>query len=137
MVIAGSGPAEAFLRARAAEASAAIAHFVISPSNALLYSLYQNAIAYVFPAVEDFGIMPVEAMACGAPTIVGSIGGARESVEIAGGGVVMDEFSKLGWLRAVEKASALDKTTVAGGVDAFSRENFIRRIQDWVGAAVA
>jgi len=36
--------------------------------------------SYVFPSVEDFGMMPVEAMAAGAPTIVNFAGGAREAV---------------------------------------------------------
>lgn len=40
----------------------------------------QRAKAFVFAAIEDFGITPVEAMACGTPIVALSEGGAKESV---------------------------------------------------------
>lgn len=45
-----------------------------------LPSLYQSAKALIFPAEEDFGIVPVEAMACGTPVLAYGRGGARDSV---------------------------------------------------------
>jgi glycosyltransferase involved in cell wall biosynthesis len=41
----------------------------------------RGAKAFVFAAEEDFGIMPVEAQACGAPVIAFGRGGALETVE--------------------------------------------------------
>lgn len=45
-----------------------------------LPGLYQGARALVFPAQEDFGIVPLEAMACGIPVIAYGRGGVRDSV---------------------------------------------------------
>lgn len=42
--------------------------------------LYRNARALVFPGVEDFGITPLEAQACGRPVIAMGAGGALETV---------------------------------------------------------
>ncbi|MBT3786147.1 glycosyltransferase, partial [bacterium] len=42
--------------------------------------LYQNAIAFLFPGEEDFGITPLEAQACGTPVIAYGRGGALETV---------------------------------------------------------
>lgn len=42
--------------------------------------LYQGAKALVFPAEEDFGIVPVEAMACGTPVLAYGRGGVRDTV---------------------------------------------------------
>lgn len=42
--------------------------------------LYRNARALVFPGVEDFGITPLEAQACGRPVIAMGEGGALETV---------------------------------------------------------
>lgn len=46
----------------------------------VLPSLYTGAKAFLFPAEEDFGLTPVEAMATGTPIIALGRGGARESV---------------------------------------------------------
>ena len=47
---------------------------------ARLVAEVQGAQAFVFAAEEDFGIAPVEAMACGTPVIAFGRGGAAESV---------------------------------------------------------
>ncbi len=47
---------------------------------ATLLSLMQRASAFVFNAEEDFGIVPVEAQACGTPVIAYGQGGVCESV---------------------------------------------------------
>ncbi len=42
--------------------------------------LYRNARAFINPQVEDFGITPIESMACGTPVLAYSQGGACETV---------------------------------------------------------
>ncbi len=49
-------------------------------ANEELRSYYQSARALVFPGEEDFGIVPVEAMAAGCPVIALGKGGALETV---------------------------------------------------------
>lgn len=49
-------------------------------SNEKFRSLYRRAKAMVMPGEEDFGITPVEAMACGTPVIALGVGGALDSV---------------------------------------------------------
>src|SRR5690349_9323260 len=46
----------------------------------VLHEYMRKARAYVFAADEDFGIMPVEAQACGTPVIAFGRGGATETV---------------------------------------------------------
>jgi len=45
-----------------------------------LLSYYQNCRALVFPQQEDFGLVPLEAQACGRPVIAFAGGGALETV---------------------------------------------------------
>jgi len=50
-------------------------------------SLYRRAKAVIFPTFEDFGIVPLEASACGTPVIAFGAGGATETVEEGKNGV--------------------------------------------------
>jgi glycosyltransferase involved in cell wall biosynthesis len=55
--------------------------FETQPSQERLRELYRRCRALVFPSLnEDFGMVPLEAMACGAPVIAVDAGGPRETV---------------------------------------------------------
>lgn len=135
VVLAGSGPEETQLRAAAAEASVPV-HFVLNPSDALLYAIFEKASVFVFPAVEDFGIMPVEAMACGTPVIANAAGGAGESVGVCDGGILLEEFDHRSLREAVAAAGQIDRAALRTRVDRFSAERFRSEIHGWVSDAV-
>lgn len=73
--IAGSGQSSEWLRDLPPNVKA-----LGQVSDADLPELYRNARALVFPGVEDFGITPLEAQACGRPVIALAAGGALETV---------------------------------------------------------
>lgn len=83
LVVAGtvdrkSEPYLAELRRLAADEPVA---FEIAPPDERLAELYRTALAVVFPAPnEDFGIVPLEAMASGAPVLAVDSGGPRETI---------------------------------------------------------
>jgi glycosyltransferase involved in cell wall biosynthesis len=54
--------------------------FLGNVSDMVRNELYKKAKAFLFPQVEDFGITPLEAMACGCPVIAYAKGGAMETV---------------------------------------------------------
>ena len=77
LVVAGDGREVAKCRRLAAGGDITILGRV---SDEQLRSLYRRAKALVMPGEEDFGITPVEAMACGTPVIALGVGGALDSV---------------------------------------------------------
>lgn len=94
VVIAGDGPLKEELQL-AAQHSTTPVRFVLAPSRRLLAELYTRATAYVFPPNEDFGIMPVEAMAMGTPVVGLSVGGTSETVIHGSTGILLDNFDDI------------------------------------------
>ncbi len=131
VVIAGGGADEANLRAHASRASVPVT-FVLKPTDEMLFALYQRALVLIFPAIEDFGIMPVEAMAAGTPVVVSSQGGAAESARLLAGGVSADCESPGDWRHAIDLASAIDGKSLARRTRLLSRQSFRASIEGWV-----
>lgn len=132
VVLAGSGPEECRLRSLASGSGIPVT-FVTNPSNALLYALYQRCAVFVFPPIEDFGIMPVEAMAAGASVLANRIGGASESVVEGKTGALADFSDPADLKRAALAAIGLSTNVSAIEARNFSRERFDYEIQSWVG----
>lgn len=130
VVIAGAGPEEQRLRFQASESKVNV-HFVINPTDSLLYALYQRTLAFIFPAIEDFGIMPVEAMAAGAPVIVNHQGGASESVLNGQTGFHAD-FNDVDISKLITNASKLNKREIQIRAEYFSEERFASQLQRWI-----
>lgn len=101
--------------------------------DATLLDLYRRCRALVFPGEEDFGIVPVEAQACGAPVVARAAGGALESVVDGVTGMLYrpeEEADEVGALaRALETfdPAGLDPATIRGHAEAFSPERFRAR----------
>ena len=87
LVIAGGGPALEELRKNAPPNVT----FLGQQDDAAVVDLMQRCRALLFPSQDDFGLVPVEAMACGAPIIAYRGGGATHTVVEGFTGVFFDE----------------------------------------------
>ena len=76
LIIAGGGSDYKHLKAMAGSNI----EFIIYPDNQTVEQLYMDCRALIFPGEEDFGIVPLEAQACGKPVIAYAKGGALETV---------------------------------------------------------
>ncbi len=76
LVVAGAGRSRPALQARAGARTT----FLGRVTDDTLRDLYRRCRALLFPGEEDFGMVPVEAQACGAPVVALDRGGARDSV---------------------------------------------------------
>lgn len=102
--------------------------FLPNVSDEELQQYYAHAKAFIFPQIEDFGIVAAEALACGCPVIAYREGGAPEIVTDRKNGVLFGKqtpealteaiatFEKLSWNRAA----------IARSAKRFSKETFKR-----------
>jgi len=133
VVLAGTGPDEPRLRWLAERARTSVT-FVGRVSDNLLIEMYRRAALFVYMAVEDFGIMPVEAMACGTPVLVNEIGGATESVLAVCGGLATGwRESRFADPAVVMNAVAVEMEAAKSAVAHFSIPSFRKNLLSWVG----
>lgn len=131
LVVVGEGPERPRLQALARPHI----KFVGEVPDATLREYYRRCRALIFPGVEDFGIVPVEAMACGRPVIAFGRGGALESVVPQVTGIFFSELSADALAAAVETfdAGACDPAVIRGHALRFSRRRFHAEIAEFVG----
>jgi len=88
--------------------------------------------ALVFPGEEDFGIIPVEAMAAGRPVIAYGRGGVLDTVVPGETGLFFDEPTPEALVEAVHRFEAersrYDPTRIARHAREFDRVHFIERM---------
>jgi glycosyltransferase involved in cell wall biosynthesis len=95
-----------------------------------LPGLYQGARALIFPAEEDFGIVPVEAIACGTPVLAYGRGGARDSVVDGVTGLFFDRQSPqairdaLNRFELEDTTDAFDPATISAHAQRFGADRF-------------
>ena len=106
LIVAGDGPEASRVRA----AAGPNAEFVGEVSRERLRALLRGARAFVFAAEEDFGMLSVEAQACGTPVIAYGRGGSLETVRGAGTDAATGMFFSAQTTRAIADAVRLFDT---------------------------
>ncbi|MGB4135796.1 MAG: glycosyltransferase [Microbacterium sp.] len=130
-VIVGVGPDRQRLDHLAEDAGVPV-HFLGALGSPALYALYQRAAAFVFPPVEDFGIMPVEAMAAGGRVIVNRVGGTAETVVDGLTGVHAVDFEGAGARAALEAAARIDVGAARERAFAYDKSRYVSRLRGWM-----
>jgi glycosyltransferase involved in cell wall biosynthesis len=127
--IAGRGPEEARLRKLAAETGGDV-EFLGRVGDEDLRTLYRGAAGLAFPGEEDFGIVPVEAQACGRPVVALARGGALETVVDGVTGILVDDPSVDAFADGLNRAVAhtFDSSAIRSHAERFSRGRFQREI---------
>jgi len=133
--IVGTGPEAARLRALAPPEARFLGHV----DDEALRELYRGCRALLMPGIEDFGIVPLEAMACGRPAVVYGEGGGAETVEHGRTGLHFTEPTA-GALRAAVstlETGRFDRLALRARAAAHRREVFEERIRSFVEDALA
>ena len=132
--IVGRGPEEARLRRLAGPD----VEFLGWRTDDEIRDLYGRAAAVLLPGTEDFGMVPVEAQACGAPVVALGAGGACETVIPGITGVLVDDGSAESFAAglALARSSRFDTAAIRRNAERFSRERFMTDFQTAVADAI-
>ncbi len=135
LVIVGDGPEASRLRALARPNVTLVGEV----SDETLRDYYRRCRALVFPGEEDFGIVPVEAHACGRPVIAYDAGGVRETVVAGRTGILFPEQSAAALMAVVQAFDhrAFDATVIRHQAERFSRQTFQRQMERFISRVYA
>jgi len=121
--IVGDGPD----RARLERAAGPDVQFLGRLSDEQVRDEYRQALAVILPGEEDFGIVPVEAQACGCPVVALGRGGALETVIDRDTGMLFPELTVESLVAALERTAAttFDPDRLRRHAEQFSKERHI------------
>lgn len=136
LIVVGDGPDMEKIKAKSSHNIEILGY----QENEKMNDLMRNAKAFVFCAEEDFGISPVEAMACGTPVIAFGRGGVMESViplgEKCPTGLFFEKQDIASICSAIDKfeknADKIHPLDCRNRAELFSEERFRKEISRYV-----
>lgn len=136
LVVVGDGPEMAKIRAVAGKNVELLGHV----EHSTLRDLMQRCKAFIFAALEDFGIVPVEAQACGTPVLAYGVGGARETVVEGETGLFFglqtEEAIQDAVLRYEAAQDIFDPRTIRNHAEHFNPKRFRHQLQETIERAL-
>jgi glycosyltransferase involved in cell wall biosynthesis len=125
LTVVGGGPDRRRLERLAAQSSADVT-FLGRLEGDELRDQYNRAALILMPGEEDFGIVPVEAQACGRPVIALGRGGAVETIVPGETGILVDEPTPQAFATAIRDALAhrFDADAIRRHAERFGRSRF-------------
>ena len=132
LVIIGDGPQRKYLENIAADNI----DFLGFKDDDTVKEYMENCRAFIFPGEEDFGITPVEAMACGKPVLAYGKGGCTETVISGKTGEFFFETTvesmEDGLARLMYNEKLYKPMTIRKHSRIFSKENFEKEIKSFI-----
>jgi glycosyltransferase involved in cell wall biosynthesis len=135
LVVIGDGPDLSKVKSKASK-NIEILGF---QSNDSLKEYLQNAKALIFAPIEDFGILPVEAQACGTPVIAFGKGASFETVKKEETGIFFQEQTPQAIQEALQRFEQMefDPVKIRAHAETFNPDRFSREFKAWVHSECA
>jgi len=130
LVVIGDGPSLSKVKAKAKKNVEILGY----QPNTVICSYLQRAKAFVFAADEDFGILPVEAQACGTPVIAYEKGGVLETIINMQTGIFFKEQTSKSLIDAVQEfersGDRFDIDVIRYNAEKFGQDRFKKEFKE-------
>jgi glycosyltransferase involved in cell wall biosynthesis len=126
LTIVGTGPELDHLRALAD----ADVEFLGWRTDEEIRALYRQSRAVLLPGEEDFGIVPVEAMACGTPVVALAAGGALETIADGRTGCLVARPDPEAFAQAIRTLPEFPRDALRAHAESFSHDRFSAALLD-------
>ncbi|HSX13494.1 MAG TPA: glycosyltransferase [Chlamydiales bacterium] len=132
LVVIGDGPDFQKVKAKAGKNIELLGY----QPNEVLKTYLQNAKAFVFAAIEDFGILPLEAQACGTPVIAFGKGALLETIQADRTGLFFSQQTSQSIQEAISRFESsqdhFNPTLIRSHAESFGRKRFSKEFRLWV-----
>lgn len=128
LLIVGEGAQKKYLQSIAGPTI----HFKGFITDEEISNLYRKAKAFIYCAIdEDFGMVPVEAMAHGVPVIAYNSGGIQETIIDSKTGVLFNAYTEASLIQAITKFTkmSISSTVCINQAKKFSEQIFIQQFK--------
>lgn len=132
LYIVGSGRLEQYLKNK--YRSFSNIKFLGQINDSLLIQYYQNCQALICPQLEDFGLTPIEAQACGKPVIAFGHGGYLETIMPNKSGIFFYKPTVNSLQKAIKKFDTLkfNSRDCVASANRFSNETFMLNFKETI-----
>jgi glycosyltransferase involved in cell wall biosynthesis len=129
--IVGDGPDRARLERQARPDGTIGVEFLGRRTNEEVRELYRHAAVVMLPGEEDFGIVPLEAQACGRPVVAYARGGALETIVPEQTGLLVEDAAPAAFADAIHRAidRPFDSTAIRRHAERFGRARFANEME--------
>ena len=130
LLVLGSGPDNNKLRKMAGKNVT----FLSGKSDEEFVHYFKTSLAFIFPGLDDFGIVAVEALAAGTPVIAYGAGGAKDYVNPGRNGLLFGEQTVESLVKALGtfSSSKFDHQNIQNSAQKFSSKNFRSNFEQFV-----
>ena len=131
LVVIGEGPEVKRLRGQSRPRGQGDITWLGWQTPEVIADCYRRTRGLLFPGEEDFGIVPVEAMAHGCPVVAYGVGGATETVSDGVTGVLFGEQHADALIEAMRRveSTAFDPVAMHAAMQRFSRRRFLEEMR--------
>lgn len=135
LVVIGNGPEHKRLEKIAGRTIT----FLTKASDLTVAEHFQSSLAFIFPSVDDFGIVAVEALAAGTPVVAYNKGGSLDYIKNNNNGIFFDRQTVASLTSAIEKAinKKWDYGQISKSAEQFSAQRFKKEIKEFVNKALS